>query len=88
MSSRNSGMQHGNKEGSKPICMHSNSRVLISSRLVNMLFEAAWEKNIQQKCYSYTNGNLLCPTFSTDVIPLCIRFFIRNLLFPPCFIEV
>ena len=45
MSSRNSSAQYGGKEGSEPICVHSNSRVLISSSLVNMLFETAWKKN-------------------------------------------
>lgn len=45
MSSRNSSAQYGGKEGSEAICVHSNSKVLISSSLVNMLFEAAWKKN-------------------------------------------
>lgn len=34
------------KEGREPVCVDSNSRVFISSSLVNMLFEAAWRKKL------------------------------------------
>lgn len=59
MSSRNSSMQHRRKEGSKPICMHSNSTVLISSSLVNMLFEASWGKKIAKKSQRHKRKSIV-----------------------------
>lgn len=84
MSSRNSSAQHGGREGSEPICVHSNSRVLISSSLVNIRFEAAWKKNSKNVTTTQIFLCIFCAQHSPiDMcMPPCSRFFIMNLLFP------